>query len=261
MKNLFYAIIAIVAFSPQAFAQSKVKTKAKTSTTGATQLYSFSTELCDNKGYYDSTKYKKEEIDGAYQLTYKYSALHFSTPTAFNLNDLADLKKNNTTYLQTLEKEYTQFQSNINSLRLPNDPYWTNLRKQVIAEADGEYQINKTYIAAIKDVNTLKTSPFYKSCSKYIDALTSNNKQIKLAAWKELAIQQSKNNSNPQGVINTYNIQSKSAQSDDYALIELLTFGYSNCANDTVRTLDQNDNRDSKFRKLFVKIKETCDEP
>lgn len=62
MKKLFTGLS--LALSVVMMAQ---KTSAKKS---SLELYSYQTFGCDVKGYFDPSKYKKEEIDGTYKLLF-----------------------------------------------------------------------------------------------------------------------------------------------------------------------------------------------
>ena len=47
----------------------------------------------------------------------------------------------------------------------------------------------------------------------------------------------------------------------DYALIDLITFGWGNCANDKVQRVSHDEKMNNEFNALFIKIDSECDEP
>ena len=67
--------------------------------------YNYQTFNCDNKGYFDSTKYKKEEIDGVNKLLYQFNGVQFDIQPVLKLSNLEEIRKNKEAYLQQLEKQ------------------------------------------------------------------------------------------------------------------------------------------------------------
>ena len=52
------------------------------------ERFDFETELCSNKGYFDSNKYSREEIKDTYKLWFQSGGIAMSTPSVFKLADL-----------------------------------------------------------------------------------------------------------------------------------------------------------------------------
>ncbi|MDQ8747077.1 hypothetical protein ATE49_00345 [Elizabethkingia miricola] len=225
-------------------------------------LYSYQTFNCDNKGYYDPTKYKKEEIDGVHKLLYKYSGVHFDSHTVFKLSDLEDVRKNKTKYLEQLEQQYQEKKKDLYSLKIIDAPIWKKLREETIQAFEGEYLLNKTLLLAYSDPSILKKSKFYETCKSYVDAVTSPDKQKMYDAWKIHIEAQSKLNYDPKRIIAEFNNKLKTPQKDDYALIDLLGIGFHNCANNSFRpAIDEDGKTFTSFDKIFSKLKADCDEP
>ncbi|KXH84546.1 hypothetical protein [Chryseobacterium kwangjuense] len=224
--------------------------------------YNYQTFNCDNKGYFDTKKYKKEEIDGVFKLLYTYSGVHFTNHMVFKLSDLEDVRKNKNQYLQQLDKQYQEKKKELYGLKVINLPEWKKLQQETIQIFENEYQLKKEELNAFSDPATLKNSKFYSTCKQYIDALTSSDKQKMYDAWEKFAQEKSKKNSDPQSVITRFNDQLNDLQKDDYALIDLIGLGFYNCANGSFRP-DPNDEPSlyEKFDKIFTKLKQDCDEP
>ncbi|REC74467.1 hypothetical protein DRF60_17615 [Chryseobacterium elymi] len=235
------------------------KTAGKTSNL---VLYSYQTFNCDNKGYFDPRKYKKEEIDGVFKLLYTFSGVSFDNHTVFKLSDLEDIRKNKNTYLQQLDKQYQEKKNQLYNLKVINLPEWKKLHQETIRSFEGEYQLKKEELKAYSDPASLKNSKFYTTCKEYIDAVSSSDKQKMYAVWKNFVEAKSKDNADPQSVIDKFNAQFNDPKKDDYALIQLIGFGFYNCANGSFRP-DPNDEGAlyEKFDKIFTKLKQDCDEP
>lgn len=254
MKKLIIALSVVL--SGSSWAQ---KTPAKGN---QLVLYSYQTFNCDNKGYFDPAKYKKEEIDGVFKLLYSLDGISFDGHTVFKPADLADVRKNKNTYLQQLDKQYQEKKNELYNLKVINLPEWKNLHQEKITAYEGEYQLKKELINAYSDPSSLKNSKFYNTCKEFIDAAASPDKQKMYALWEKFAVEKSKNNSDPQSVMSRFNSQRNDAQKDDYALIDLIGFGFHNCANGSFRAeTDDEGTLYKKFDKIFVKLKQDCDEP
>ena len=105
------------------------KTPAK-----ATNLtpYSYQTFNCDNKGYFDSAKYKKEEIDGVNKLLYQFNGVVFDTRPVFKLSQLEEIRQNREAYLQELEKQYEEKKKEFYSLMMRDAERLKNLVNSIL---------------------------------------------------------------------------------------------------------------------------------
>ncbi|MDN3691098.1 hypothetical protein QWZ06_01860 [Chryseobacterium tructae] len=81
------------------------------------------------------------------------------------------------------------------------------------------------------------------------------------AEWKKLREEMSKRNGNPQRVMDEYNEQLNSSDNKDYAIIDLMTFGWGNCVNDKIQRVSHDEKINDEFNALFIKIDSECDEP
>jgi hypothetical protein len=225
-------------------------------------LYSYQTFNCDNKGYFDPGKYKKEEIDGVYQLLYQFNTGLIDNHTVFKLSDLDEVRKNKDIYLQQLEKQYQEKKKKLSDLKVINLPEWKKLHQETIQTLENEYQLKKEEFYAYSDPSSLKNSKFYNTCKEYIDAVSSPDKQKMYAVWRKHMEERSKNNADPKFVMDKFNAQLNDARKDDYALIDLGGFAFHNCANSSFRSEpDDEGTLYQKFDKIFTKLKQDCDEP
>lgn len=83
-----------------------------------------------------------------------------------------------------------------------------------------------------------------------------------LALWLEINRESRRKNLSPENVRNIYERQFNSPDKLLYARIEVMTYGWWNCANDFIE-YDQDDDRyQREFKKLFTRVKTIgCDEP
>ncbi|WP_300687531.1 hypothetical protein [Chryseobacterium sp.] len=235
------------------------KTPAKTSNLAP---YSYQTFNCDNKGYFDSIKYKKEEIDGVNKLLYQFNGVQFDIRPVFKLSQLEEIRKNRETYLEDLEKQYQEKKKELYSLKVIDLPMWKKLQEETIQSFENEYQLNKEEIMAYSDPSTLKNSKYYTTCKEHIDAISSPDREAMFSAWKNYTELKSKNNSDPKGVMARFNIKMNDPQKEDYAMIDMIGLGFHNCANSSFRQKREDEEVVYKdFDKIFTKLKRNCDEP
>lgn len=224
--------------------------------------YSYQTFNCDNKGYYDATKYEKEEIDGVNKLLYKFNGVHFDTNPIFKLSSLEDIRKNKEAHLENLEKQYREKKEELYSLKVIDLPVWKNLLEEAISTFENEYELNKEEINAFSDPSSLRNSKFYTVCKESIDAISSPDREKMFASWKAFTELKSRNNADPQGVMNRFNAKMNDPQREDYALIDMIGLSFHNCANSSFRQKRDNEGTVYKdFDRIFTKLKKNCDTP
>lgn len=221
------------------------------------EIFNFGTELCDNKGYFDSNKYSRKELEDTYKLWFELSSSLLDTPFVHNLKDLHEIRNNKDQILAKLDKDFTEKKNQIMNLKVVNIPYWQDIKRKSYEALVQSYEMEKIQIMAYSDPSILLKN---NACSNYSKALNSTDEQM-FAEWKKLRESMSKNNSDPQRIINQFNEQLNSADKRDYAIIDLITFGWGNCANDKVQRVSHDEKMNNEFNALFIKIDSECDEP
>ncbi|MGE8554597.1 MAG: hypothetical protein ACN6OB_11770 [Chryseobacterium jejuense] len=233
----------------------------KTDTTAAIQpkqeIFNFGTELCDNKGYFDSNKYSRKELEDTYKLWFELSGSLLDTPFVNNLKDLNEIRDNKDQILAKLDKDFAEKKAQIMNLKVINTPYWQRIKQKSYEELVQSYEIEKIQIIAYSDPSILLKN---NRCPNFSKALNSTDEQM-FAEWKKLREGMSKNNSDPQRIINQFNEQLNSSDKRDYALIDLITFGWGNCANDKIQRVSRDEKMNNEFNALFIKVDSECDEP
>ncbi|MCJ7932176.1 MAG: hypothetical protein MUW56_00675 [Chryseobacterium sp.] len=223
--------------------------------------YSYQTFSCDNKGYFDATKYEKEQIDGVNKLLYKFNGVHFDTNPIFKLSSLEEVRKNKEAHLEDLDKQYEEKKKELYSLKVIDLPVWNKLYEETIHTFENEYQLNKEEIIAFSDPSTLKNSKFYTTCKEPIDAISSPDREKMFAAWKNYTELKSKNNADPKAVMARFDAKMNDPQKEDYALIDLIGLNFHNCANSSFRQKRDDEGKVYKdFDKLFTNLKKNCED-
>ncbi|REC62660.1 hypothetical protein DRF65_09445 [Chryseobacterium pennae] len=221
------------------------------------EVFQFVTELCDNKGYFDSNKYSKEEIKGTYKLWFELSGSLLDSPFVHNLKDLTEVRNNKDKILAKLDKDFAERKAQIQNLKVVNTPYWQDIKKKTYEELVQTYEKLKTQTLAYSDPSVLLKND---KCKNFSKALNSTDDQM-FAEWKKLREEMSKTNGNPQRIMDEFNEQLGSSDNRDYALLDLITFGWGNCANDKIQRVSHDEKINNEFNALFIKIDSECDEP
>ncbi len=222
-------------------------------------IYKFSTELCLNKGHYATSKYSKEQLDGTYKIWYQLSGTLLSTESVFSLKDLEEVRINKDRILKKLNDDYSLRKEEINNLKVVDTEYWNNAKKTLLKELDAEFEFHKTEISAFSDPSILINNKLSKDCNNFAWALNTDQENM-ISEWKKLREKMSKNNANPERIMNEFHERLNSDRMKDYATIDLITFGWGNCVNKNLTRLIHDKKMNDEFNALFVKIDRDCDE-
>ncbi|REC59693.1 hypothetical protein DRF65_24360 [Chryseobacterium pennae] len=224
-------------------------------------LYSYQTFGCDVKGYFDPSKYKKEEIDGTYKLLFPLTWSPFTSLIVFSPAKFDLVRSNNIQLLQQTEKEYLERKKVLEELKLIDLPIWKKQYEEALALLENEYLLNKALLMGYADPQSLRNSKFYNTCKEYVDAMTTKDKEKMYSVWKSL-FEPKKGEEPYQGTKDSFNAKWNDPRKDDYAIIDLMN-AFNNCAIHSFRTkADQENTLFKTFEKVvFVKLKRDCDEP
>ncbi|WP_027387509.1 hypothetical protein [Chryseobacterium gregarium] len=224
------------------------------------EIFIFATELCENKGRFNLDKYSKKELEDTYKLWFQMGGALLSTPSVFNLNDLQKVRTEKDQILAKLDKDFTQQKKVLENLKVVRDPYWENIKTRKLQELTDEYEFRKTEIQAFSNPSILLHHKLSKNCENFAKALHSDGPQM-IEEWRKLREAMSKRNSDPQKIMNEFEEHFSSPDQKDYAVVDLITFGWGNCANDGLKKTEHDEKMYKKFNSLFIKIDSECDEP
>lgn len=216
-------------------------------------IFKWQNDLCQYKGTYNNHKYTEELLQNSYTLV-----LLIEQPDYFENLDIwsiEDLKKSN---LDDLKKQYTSKKTLYNKKIIPT-PFWENLKQAKLQELENIYALQKTYMEAFSKPETLINSPFSKDCKEYVDVLCSKDTKKLLDAWRKLVNIQKANNVSPEKLEKKYMAEYSSKENLLYAKIELMNFGWYNCAVVSVKRPVDGFIAAAEFKKLFAHIDENCE--
>ena len=215
--------------------------------------YAWDTESCHFTGRYNPRRYSKTQLDNTWQLLAGSAALDTDV-TPLQPADISQLNAD------TLAAEYARKITFYRTMRVVAQPIWRALKKAKIQELEDDYQAKKLTLAAFADPAILLTAAYPGGCQKYAQALASGNDSLILRDWRRLAQEQQKRNSNPKSYLAQFEEQYNSADRLAYAKIDLLTYGWWNCANTAIRRAQATEEMHQKFPRLFTDVQSECDD-
>ncbi len=222
-----------------------------------TATFNWSDETCEYESLFDSTKTTRQQIKSAYSLVYWDEFRIQNTPSVHGSEGLQRLN------MDTLKNEYIEKKHKLLNLQIPDNKVWEGFRNEHLNEIEQLYKLSLiTYNAFLTDeIEVLKQFKPNDPCLTYYSNALINGGDSLLSAWEHLTKIQSEKNGNPENIWSKYHEQRNSENKFLYGKIELLTFGWWNCAIDYVEYFD-NQKAIKEFEKLFISTREIyCDIP
>ncbi|MBB6612139.1 hypothetical protein H7F15_13905 [Pontibacter sp. Tf4] len=226
--------------------------------------FSWQEGLCDYTGYYQSDKYSEKQIDDTYFLVFGYNSV-----TSSDVDATLDSPANYTvayidSSLKKLESNYSEAIKKIQSLEVVPTPFWQEHKELTVLQLRELCQLEKLTLEAHLNPKLLAGTTYSENCKDYVNALTSEDTTVLLATWRKLTDYNKSKNGYPEMVERKYQEQLKSADKLLLARIDLMTYGWWNCANRQrkyVKGFNQEGRMTREFEKLFDRVAESnCEE-
>jgi hypothetical protein len=224
---------------------------------GQVRTYKWETELCAHSGRYDSKKYTEKQLADTLRLAQGWEFSIQNTPAIFKFEDIASLDP------AALEAEYKEKSAALKALDLVPGKYWSDLRTATLRELDEVYELSRLSTLGYSDPKALREYKGAEQCKvTYVEPLIKGGDAM-VAAWRKLNLDHQKRNADPQRLEREFQQQLASPDRDKYALVDLLTFGWWNCANAKIFRVESTSNGEAieRFSKLFTNVKSECEEP
>lgn len=220
------------------------------------ETYTWLGIACEYESIYDNKIYSRQEIQNCYELSVTFNFHLNNTVSVFDIEDLENLS------ISELDKDYEQKITRLKKMRLPQSNEWELLRTQKINELNLLYKLNQIeYNAFMEDLTALKSFITEDSCMEHYRLCLENGGEYLLNCWYSYTNERASKNGFPEKVWKTYYSELVSEDKFLHAKIDLLTFGWGNCANRHIERMNQDDARDL-FESLFISTNTVeCDEP
>jgi len=221
-----------------------------------TKKFRWGTEHCLFESAYDAKKYTKAQLED----TVKLFHLDFF-PNTINAAPFkyADIEKLN---VVTLDKEFEVRVNALKRLNIVKLKYWETRRQKQLKELEQVYQLSQVTILGYANPARLRDVMFADACvQKYASPLAKGGDDL-LAVWREVNEKIQEGHSAPERVKKEFEEKLNSPEKFQYALVDVMAFGWWNCANALIDREDKPDENEREFKKLFERTKTVeCDEP
>lgn len=221
-----------------------------------TSTFRWADESCRYTGTYNASKVTPIELK---------DTLKLSMPGSYELNTnttvwkFADIDRLDVT---ALEREYKLKSTELTALKIARSDYWEDFRKRKIAELEQVYKLERTIMLAYKDPHALYEYKDAPACMTRFGEPLIKGGDLLLNTWRTLNEEERKKNVDPERLRRIFEQQSKSPDKFKYALLEVMAFGWSNCANDLIKYVEYDGTPAAEFQKLFLSVRKLgCNEP
>lgn len=219
--------------------------------------------MCENKGYFETEKFTEKQLQDTYFLWYGYnSATILDVDVTLDKPEFISLEYIDATS-RKLDEEYTKAINKLRKLDVVTIPFWLEYKDLSLQELEELYKLKKLTIEAHKSPVLLLNTRYSSKCKNYVEALAGEDSVALLREWRNLVDILKSNNGFPEGIERQYQQKLSSPERLLHAKIQLLTYGWWNCANSQRKYVDgfnQNGQMEKEFGKLFLKVESECDE-
>ena len=221
------------------------------------KTFRWGTDACEFSGTYNSRKYSRTQLENTVRLMRPEFGLDYNA-TVWSFEEIARLDP------AALDEKYEEAVSELKELKIVPLPSWENIRKKKLREIEQVYRLSRATILGYTDPTKLRGYAGSPSCkTKFADPLIAGGDRL-LAAWRVVNEDSRRRNSEPERIRRIFEEQMASPDRLKFALVEVMTFGWWNCANQFIE-YDYEANspvREREFRKLFIRVRDLgCDVP
>ncbi|MBK9216617.1 MAG: hypothetical protein IPM59_13670 [Chloracidobacterium sp.] len=213
-------------------------------------------EMCEYSGTYDPKIHTAARLRNTLKLSLPGSYLLETNTTAWSYGDIAKLD------IAAFDAEYKRKVAELKALDIVNVAYWQDLKARKIRELEQVYKLERTSMLGYSDPAKLLAYEAAPDCvTRYARPLAAGGDQL-LAAWLNVNVESRKNNADPDRLQRIFDQQLRSPDKMKFALVEVMNFGWSNCANALIERIQYDGTPEAEFKKLFKKARTLrCYEP
>jgi hypothetical protein len=250
----------------KAMTVAAVLTLMALTTSTQAEVYQWQDDLCDMKGEFDNTKYSAKQIENSHFMLNNLTSIQLSSSSPLYPRDIDQISKSD---LDNLNQEYQARKRKVEQLEVVSQAQ--TYKRELLKSIDGGYVLNKlTILAYLDPIQAMRLSP--PMCKQYLAPFFKDEAAVQ-NKWREFVeeqIQEQTLLSDDGGKYSrnaaTERYQSQKAlDPENYAKVNLLTYGFSNCVNDQIYHADSQvvfDNYNQLNKTIFGKsISMVCEEP
>lgn len=243
MKKLI--TLALLLFAVSAEAQNKT--------------FRWSSGHCDHIATYDSKKYTEAQLRETLKLVEDYTMTSLKNfPHVWKWEDIERLD------VVALDAEYKLKTEKLKALNVVTVPYFQNAKNAQIKELEQKYALGRAKLLAFRRPEVLRDYPAAAACKlKFVEPLIAKDDSL-FKVWLDVSMDSRSRNGDPDRLKRIFEEQMASPDKIKFAIIEVMGFGFGNCANALIeRDEGSSDGSHQKaFDKLFTRVREVnCSEP
>ncbi len=228
----------------------------QTAADAQTKRFQWTTELCEYEGTYDAKKYTEAQFRNTLKLFAVGSFEIETDATVWKYEEIKNLS------VAALDKEYESKSAALKKLDVVKSAYWQSLRERKLKELKQVYELSRLTMLAYNKPLKLKEATFAESCvARFGNPLINGGDEL-LATWEMVNKDTRRNNGDPERVKKIFEAEYDSPDRYKYARVEVMSFGFWNCANALIGREESDGTHEEEFKKLFKQTKTVaCDEP
>jgi hypothetical protein len=214
---------------------------------------------CLYQSAFDARVYSEKQILNTYALWRAGDDYRMDTFDAavFKLADMPKLRT-----VESLDAEYRQKSEALRELEIVNVPFWRDFKAQKLVALERDYLLARASVKAYANAEALREVTFADACvARFAPPIIAGGDEL-LRLWREVNEENRAKNSEPERIRREFERRLASADKFRHAQVEVLTFGWWNCANAEIRRPGETGEHVAQFRKLFkTSKKKICDMP
>ncbi len=223
---------------------------------GQTRTFRWQDELCTYEGTYNS---------GKVSLTQVKNTLELSRPGAFSLDRNSTVWKYEDIGLlnvSLIDAEYKSKAARLRALEIASTPYWKEFKAKKVRELEQVYTLERTTMQGYKDPSALLEYTRAPACTTRFARPIVTGGDALIAAWRGVNEESRTKNADPERLKRIFDNQFRSPDRLKFAFLEVMAFGWSNCANELIEYIVQDETPALEYKKLFTKVRTIrCEEP
>lgn len=221
-----------------------------------TKKFRWTTELCEFEGTYDAKKYTDAQLKNTLRL---FAPGNFEINTDATVWKYEDIKTLN---VAALDKEYQTKSAALARLDIVKSPFWETLRARKLKELKDVYTLSRLTMLGYAEPSKLREATFAETCVvRYAEPLAKGG-ELLLRTWQTVNEDTRRRNGDPERIKKIFEAEYDSPDRLKFARVEVMSFGFWNCANESVERVEYDGTHEEEFKKLFRQTKTIyCDEP
>lgn len=222
-----------------------------------TRTFSWNSDMCSFSGTYDAKKFSEKQLNETVKLVQSLNPYFSYVPFISTWEDVEKID------LNLLGQKFDKTIADAEALDVVPVPYWQEAKQEKVKELKQVKTFYLSKLRAYKEPSVLLDYKGADSCTlKFARPLVARDDSL-LKVWLDVSVASRSRNADPERLRRRYEEQLASPDRVKYAVLEVMAFGWGNCANAFI----ERDGRDDDgthlkaFKKLFRRItKEECEE-